>query len=77
MMVNGGNPGEGFERIKTEAAISIYMAKPLFEVAKQAGNPLLMDAQGVWMFKKLKLEGLDLSPLGMMNGNSNGKASCH
>lgn len=76
MVVEGGDPGEGFERVETKAGVPIYMAKPLFEAGKRAGNPLMLNASGIWMFKRLKLEGLDLSSLRGTTGNQ-GVASCH
>ncbi len=76
IMVEGVDPGEGFERVETRAGVPIYMAKPLFEAGKRAGNPLMLNVSGVWMFKRLKLEGLDLSPLRGTAGDQ-GEASCH
>ena len=73
MLVDGENPGEGFTRIETKAGIPVYMAKPLVEVAEKAGNPLVIDAPGLSIFKRLKLEGLDLSSLCKVER----EASCH
>ncbi|WP_309491994.1 hypothetical protein [Candidatus Hecatella orcuttiae] len=74
IMVEGGNPGEAFVRVDTPVGIPVYMAKPVFDIAKRNGNPLLMDVKG-FVMKKLKLEGLD--PSSLTGKSSRSGASCH
>ncbi len=59
VIVDGKNPGADFLRVDTQAGISVYMAKAIFNRAKQSGNPLFITLKGLVM-KKLSLEGLDL-----------------
>jgi len=75
LVVTDGDPGRGFEKVSTDAGIPVYMAKPIYQVAEQAENPLLLDATGL-LTKRLTLEGLDLSPLCQV-GQQNQQASCH
>ncbi len=66
VMVDGGNPGTGFVKVDTQAGVPVYMAKAVFDTAKQSGNPLLITLKGLVM-KKLSLEGIDLTPLANQN----------
>lgn len=75
LLVDGRDPGTGFKKVVTTDHLPIYLAKPLYELATKTGNPLMLDAKGVWKFKQLKLEGLDLNSL-KKNGDSKA-ASCH
>lgn len=75
LLVDGRDPGTGFKKVLTTENLPIYLAKPLYELATKTGNPLMLDATGVWKFKQLKLEGLNLSSL---NPDADSKAdSCH
>ena len=73
-MVDGENPGADFLRVDTQAGISVYMAKAIFNRAKQSGNPLFITLKGLVM-KRLSLEGLDLT--GLAEQNSSKGSSYH
>lgn len=63
MAIDGGNPvAGGFVRVETTAGLPVYLAKPLWQLAERDGSPLVFDLKGV-LFQKLKLDGLDLTPL--------------
>ena len=66
VMVDGENPGADFLRVDTQAGIQVYMAKAIFNKAKQSGNPLFITLKGLVM-KRLNLEGLDLTGLAKQN----------
>lgn len=75
LLVDGRDPGTGFKKVLTKENLPIYLAEPLYELATKTGNPLMLDAKGVWKFKQLKIEGLDLSSL---NKDADSKTdSCH
>ncbi len=60
MMVDGGKPGSGFVKVDTQAGIPIYLAKPVFDMAKRSENPLFITIKG-FVMKSLSLEGLDFT----------------
>lgn len=66
VVVDGENPGADFLRVDTQAGIQVYMAKAVFNRAKQSGNPLFITLKGLVM-KRLILEGLDLTGLAGQN----------
>jgi len=74
VMVDGGKPGNGFVKVDTQAGIPVYLAKPVFNMAKRSTNPLFITVKGLVM-KRLGLEGLDLTA--SAGQNSQGESSCH
>lgn len=74
MIVDGGKPGSGFVKVDTQAGIPVYLAKPVFNMAKLTENPLFITVKGLVM-KSLSLEGLDLTAFVSQNpqGESNGQ----
>ena len=70
MMVDGGKPGKGFVKVDTEAGIPVYLAKPVFNMAKLSENPLFVTIKGLVM-KSLCLEGLDFTASQNSQGESN------
>ncbi len=74
VMVDGGNPGADFVKVDTEAGITVYMAKKVFNAAQKSTNPLSITLKGMVM-KKLSLEGLDMTPLASKKSQQG--ESCH
>lgn len=74
VMVDGGTPGNVFVKVDTAAGIPVYLAKPVFNMAKLSENPLFITVKGLVM-KKLSLEGLDLTA--KPGRSSEGKSNCH
>jgi len=74
IIVDGGKPGDRFVKVDTAAGIPVYLAKRVYDVARQSGNPLIVNIKGLVM-KKLSLEGLDLTSLN--DQSSPGKSNCH
>jgi hypothetical protein len=75
LLVEDKDPGTGYKKVETTEHLPIYFANPLHEIATTTENPLMLDARGVWKFKQLKLEGLDLSSLSKATDSKT--ASCH
>ena len=73
MMVGGSKPGNAFVLVDTQAGIPVYLAKPVFNMAKLSENPLFITIKGLVM-KSLSLEGLDFTVSEGQNsqGESNG-----
>ena len=74
IIVDGGKPGGGFVKVDAAAGIPVYLAKRVYDVARQSGTPLIVNIKGLVM-KKLSLEGLDLTSLN--DQSSPGKSNCH
>ena len=66
ILVDGGKPAADFVKVDTTAGIPVYLAKRLYDMARQSGNPLIVTIKGLVM-KKLTLEGLDLTSLNGQN----------
>ncbi|OGO22795.1 MAG: hypothetical protein A2144_07730 [Chloroflexi bacterium RBG_16_50_9] len=60
IIVDGGNPGADFVKIDTGAGVPVYLAKMVYDKARQSGNTLTVTLKGLVM-KKLSLEGLDMT----------------
>ncbi len=55
-------PGKGFIMISTKEGISVYIAKPLYDIAVKMKSNIKVDIKGP-LRKALTIEGLDLSSL--------------
>lgn len=74
VMVDGGKPSDAFVKVNTQAGIPVYLAKPVFNMAKLRENPLFLTVKGLVM-KRLSLEGLDLTA--SADEDSGDESSCH
>ena len=74
IIVDGGKPGDRFVKVDTTGGIPVYLAKGVYDVSRESGNPLTINIKGLVM-KKLSLEGLDLTSLN--DQSSPGKSNCH
>lgn len=60
IIIDGGQPGDDFVKVDTTAAIPVYLAKKVYNIAIREQKTLVIDLKGLIM-KKLALEGLDLN----------------